>query len=204
MTNQKKDSFIVYRSFIEAINDLPDKNRLEVYDAISSYSLDEKEQNLTGISKTIFTLIKPQLDANHKKFINGCKGAEYGKLGGRPKTKTPKKPLKNPKETPNVNDNVNVECKLKNENKIIIPDFIDADLWNDYLKMRVKAKAPNTERAIKLLVKDLTNFENKKRGNANISLENSIKNNWKGVFEPKESATTTRDVFQQFLNQDNE
>ena len=68
-----------------------------------------------------------------------------------------------------------------------IPGFIDAETWNDYLKMRIKAKAPNTDRAINLIINDLTEFENRKAGNANIALNNSIKNNWKGVFEPKSS-----------------
>ena len=51
--------------------------------------------------------------------------------------------------------------------------------------MRNKIKKPLTEHAKELLLKDLTKFENIKTGNANIALENSIKNSWQGVFEPK-------------------
>lgn len=122
MTNQTKtrDSFILYRSFIESLEGLKNDEKLAVYEAISYYALDQKEPKLTGISKSIFTLIRPQLDANHKRYINGCKGAEHGKLGGRPKNKnpkiTPKKPQNNPKLTPNDNDNVN-ENKNLNLNK---------------------------------------------------------------------------------------
>lgn len=106
----KKDSFVFYRSFFEALGDLPNENQLEIYQAISNFSLNFQEPELSGISKTIFTLIRPQLAANKTKYENGCLGGKHGHKGGRPKKeKTPKKPLDNPKLTPNdnVNDNVN-------------------------------------------------------------------------------------------------
>jgi len=103
---QEKESFIFYRSFFEALQDLKDKERLKVYDAICDLALNENDSKLTGISKTIFTLIKPQILSNTKKYKDGQKGTTFGKLGGRPKkTKTPVGLLE---ETPNVNDNDNV------------------------------------------------------------------------------------------------
>lgn len=72
MTN-KKDSFIFYRSFFEAINDLPDENQLIIYRAISEYALNFEEPELTGLSKTIFTLIKPYLDGTFKNIEKGDK-----------------------------------------------------------------------------------------------------------------------------------
>jgi hypothetical protein len=91
--DNKKDSFVFYRSFFEALGDLPDENQLELFKAISNFSLNFIEPELTGFSKTVFTLIRPQLEANKKRYTNGCLGAEHGKKGGRPKNK---KPLKNP------------------------------------------------------------------------------------------------------------
>jgi hypothetical protein len=92
----------------------------------------------------------------------------------------------NDSDSVNKKDKEDKEDKEKKDKEVFqLPDFIQAKTWNDYLEMRIKAKAPNTDRAIKLIIKDLTNFENKKSGNANLSLENSIKSNWKGVFEPK-------------------
>lgn len=132
MTNSNtRDSFIFYRSFYEAINHLPEDQQLQIYKAIASYSLDFKEVNLKGISNAIFTLIKPQLEANKKRYLNGIKGAEHGVKGGKPKT--PNKPQTNPKLTPNVNVNVNPngECKLINENKELIESQFE-ELWNEY------------------------------------------------------------------------
>ena len=143
-TNKTRDSFIFYRSFFESTLSLNKEQKADLFNAICSYALDGNLIELDGIVKGFFTLIKPQLDANHKKFENGCKGAEYGKLGGRPKNKnpklTPKKPLKNPKLTPNVNDNVNVnvnhneECKSKLESQF-------ESFWNLYDKKTSRADA---------------------------------------------------------------
>lgn len=69
----KRDSFIFYRSFFEAITILPNKERLKVFDAIAEYSLNFKKIELTGTAKALFTLIQPQLEANNKRFISGSK-----------------------------------------------------------------------------------------------------------------------------------
>ena len=71
---EERNSFIFYRSFYEAINDLPKENQLEIYKAICELSLNFKDIELSGISKTIFKLIRPQLDANNTKYFNGKKG----------------------------------------------------------------------------------------------------------------------------------
>jgi|TARA_R100000081_G_C4815549_1_gene174659 hypothetical protein len=203
MTNQNtRDSYIFYRSFYEAIKELPNENQLEIYNAIAEYSLNFKEVELSGLSKTIFTLIKPQLEANNKRFIVGQKGAKHGKKGGRPKSikpqNNPNGDKKNyPKETPNKNVNVNEnvlnvnnneECKSKNN--IILPDYLDLDIWKEFLSMRKKLKAPNTETALNRILKKLEAFEKQKMGNGTLAIENSIENGWKGVFEPKQKNTT--------------
>ena len=121
----KKDSFIFYKSFAEAIDDLPDEDQLKIYRAIKEYALYEREAELSGIAKGFWTLIKPQIEANNRRYINGVKGAEYGKNGGRPKKETPTAPNnnpygvveENPKETPNDNVNVN---ENKNDNEVSV------------------------------------------------------------------------------------
>jgi len=102
---------VIYRSFYEAISDLPPNDQAKVWAAVFDYGLNGNEQQLDGLASTIFKLIKPQLDANLKKYENGTKG-------GRPKnlTETKAKPNHNLNETkpkPNVNENVNVNV---NEN----------------------------------------------------------------------------------------
>ena len=107
----EKESFVFYRSFFEALQDLKDKERLKVYDAICDLALNENDTKLTGIAKIVFTLIRPQILSNTKKYKDGQKGAEYGRLGGRPRKE--KTPVGLSQETPNVNENANVNV---NEN----------------------------------------------------------------------------------------
>lgn len=83
-------------------------------------------------------------------------------------------------QTHTINDNND-----NNENKIKIPDFIDLELWNDFVKMRKEMKKPLTETSYKQNIQKLTEFENKKSGNANEALKNAIAGNWQGLFEPK-------------------
>ena len=182
MTNPNtRDSFIFYRSFYEAINHLPEDQQLQIYKAISSYSLDFKDVNLEGIPNAIFTLIKPQLEANRKRYLNGIKEKKISKPEAKRKQTRSK-----PEANNNVNLNVNGECKLINDNKnIILPNFIKDNLWSEFLAMRKKLKAPNTEMALNRILKKLKAFEQQNIGNGTLAIENSIENGWKGVFEPK-------------------
>jgi hypothetical protein len=74
-----KNSFIFYKSFSDAIDSLPEAEQLQVYRAIKEYALNGVEIELGGIAKGFFTLIKPQIDANNKKYENGAKGGRPNK-----------------------------------------------------------------------------------------------------------------------------
>lgn len=101
---------IFYRSFYECLKELDAEIKAEVYDAIFSYGLDFENVEFKNIvARSMFTLIKPQLDANIRRFENGKK----------PKAKEiTSKEEANEKQNEskvltNVNDNDNVN---KNEN----------------------------------------------------------------------------------------
>lgn len=114
-----RDSFIFYRSFYEAIKDLPQKDFNECIRAICEYGLNGQIVEVNGkMSKVAMTLILPQLEANIKRYANGSKGGRPKKTNGfenkKPmvsKTKTngyeTKKPNKNVNENDNENVNVN-------------------------------------------------------------------------------------------------
>lgn len=128
-----RDSFIIYRSFYEAIKDLPPDNQLEMYNAICEYSLNLVEPELSGLSKTIFTLVKPQLDANIQRFKNGKKPKQK-----RNESETEAKDKQTESKTEankNVNDNPNVNVNdNQNEKHLLFERF-----WNLYDK-KVEAK----------------------------------------------------------------
>jgi hypothetical protein len=75
-----RDSLVFYRSFYEAIKDLPRDIQGDVYTAIMEYGLNGiTTENLKPIARGIFTLIKPSIDANNKRFENGRKGGRPSK-----------------------------------------------------------------------------------------------------------------------------
>nr|DAX66024.1 MAG TPA: hypothetical protein [Caudoviricetes sp.] len=110
-----RESFVFYRSFYEGINELPRDIQGEVLTAIMEYGLNGvTTENQKPITKAMFALIKPQLDANNQRFENGKNGgAPKGNQNARKQPKnnqetTEKQPKNNQKQpNVNVNDNVN-------------------------------------------------------------------------------------------------
>jgi len=117
------DSFVFYRSFHEALKDLSREQYGNIMFAINDYALNKIEPELSGVEKIVFTLVKPQLDANMKRQEEGKKGGrprtslntEKPAVSEKPKNQKPmvseneenKKPNDNENENLNDNDNLN-------------------------------------------------------------------------------------------------
>lgn len=100
-----RDGFVFYRSFREAIRELPEEERLKCYEVILDYALDEVVPNEVGISSAIFKLIKPQIDANNKRYENGKKGGRGNRTETKPKPNTNQDVTNNePKEKEKVKE----------------------------------------------------------------------------------------------------
>ena len=125
-----RDSMIFYKSFADALKSLPDKDRLELYDAIFAFGIYDEEPKLSGVNSAVFTLVRPQIEANNRKYENGSKG-------GRPKnqTETKAKPNDNQSKTkPKPNDNQNITKTKPNHNQTVTkpkPNDNDNDNVND-------------------------------------------------------------------------
>jgi hypothetical protein len=121
-----RETTIFYRSFYEALKDLPAQNKAEIYDAIFELSLNGVDTELTGISKTIMTLIKPQILANLRRFENGKK-QKRSKSEAKPKqeiSETEAKQKQNGSKSEannnnNNNNNNNLKKKEEEEKKEI-------------------------------------------------------------------------------------
>ncbi len=72
-------NLIFYSSYYEAIKELPDEEQGKVYKAVIDYAMERIEPNLTGVSKAMFVLIQPSLDASRKNYENGTKGGRPAK-----------------------------------------------------------------------------------------------------------------------------
>ena len=66
-----RDSVVFYRSFYEAIQNLPEPEQVKAYTAIMEYALNGVQPEIDGVAAAIFLLVKPQIDANNKRYENG-------------------------------------------------------------------------------------------------------------------------------------
>ncbi len=109
---------IIYRSFYEAITELKKENQAEIWQAIFELGLNGNEVNLTGISKTIFTLIKPQIEANIKRYQNGKKPKD-----SKPEAKVKQETSKSTTNKNNNNNNNKNITERKEAFRIYLIDF---------------------------------------------------------------------------------
>lgn len=143
---KERDSFIFYRSFFLSVDRLPEDMQLLLYRAIAQYALDKIEPDFSSSQylqfiEAIWDGIRPQLDANYRRFVNGCMGgAPKGNQNAKKKKTTKKQPRINretTKKQPNVNDNVNVneniDKKFNKENGFSFPFSSDKFLstWEE-------------------------------------------------------------------------
>jgi hypothetical protein len=121
-----RDGIVFYKTFYESISELPEENALNIYNAIFKYAFFDEEPELSGIEKAIFTIIKPQIDANNKKYENG-------KKGGRPPKKAMDKEIKNNRldeekttgfENEKPKEKENVKDKVKEKDNVNVKDII--------------------------------------------------------------------------------
>lgn len=149
-----RDSMIFYRSFYEAIKELPERNQVEVLRAICEFGFDGSEPEISGLSKTIWILIKPNLQANRKKWESGSKAKTK-----QSKSKTEAKPKQTRSK---VEANVYVDVDVDgNEDK-------DKDV-NENGLMVLSAKVPKPK-FIKPSVQDISLYIQSREPMANKDL----------------------------------
>lgn len=88
-----RNQFTFYRSYFEAIEPLPKKDRSAIILAVCEYGLYETEpKGLSPVAMACFNLIRPTLDSGRKKAANG-------KQGGKSSKQSASKPEANGKQT---------------------------------------------------------------------------------------------------------
>ena len=132
-----RDSVVFYRSFYDSIKNIPEEDQLKVYTAIMEYAMNDIQPEIEGIALAIFLLVKPQIDANNKRYQNGMK----------PKTKQPISKTE-AKSKQNISENEakekekeNVKEKEKENVKDKTYTCAFEQLWNAYPRKKEKAKA---------------------------------------------------------------
>ncbi len=114
-------------SYHEAIRDLPDSDRLQMYEAIVRYGLYGEVIELSGVTKALFTLIKPNIDSSQNRYrASKENGKKPPKEGSNPRGR----PRKN--QTENQNEN-----QTENQDKDIDKDSdFDSDMDSDRDRIR--------------------------------------------------------------------
>lgn len=136
--DNERESAIFYRSFYEAIKLQPKEIQADLYNALLEYTFTgELPESDNLMVQGFFILMKPQIDANNKKYEDGRKGGrpkkektsgfeenENSKTSGFENNKTiktsgyEKSEMVSDFEKPNVNDNDNVNVNVnENENE---------------------------------------------------------------------------------------
>lgn len=141
---KEKDSFVFYRDWQRALQNLPDNERLQVYDAIVLYGLDNTESSdLSATASIAMSFIIPQIDRCNAKYEERCKVLrENGLKGGRPRKN--QKVISKPKgfsenqkvfsktkqnHNDNVNDNKNEDESISTE--VVTSVSANADVQNE-------------------------------------------------------------------------
>lgn len=118
---QKRAGFFFFRAFRDAISELKTKEKIIIYEAIFAYALDGEESDLSEVSNTakaMWSLIKPMLDSDLRRYENGCKGgAPKGNTNAQKSTETkqPKNNLKTTEKQPTNNKKQEQEQEQEQE-----------------------------------------------------------------------------------------
>lgn len=186
----RRDSFVFYRSFYESIVKCPDEAQIALFRGIVEYALDQVDPDFSGTPnqpfiEAIWTGIKPQLAANHKRYLNGCSGGAPAGNRNNPngrKGKTNQEPTKNqPNENVNDNDNENVNVGKRKALKLPFPDDKEfVDTWN-MLRSQPKWKKKSVS-ALQLSLDKLADYD--PRFGVEL-MKTAIERDWAGVVFPQ-------------------
>ena len=132
----KKEKFSFYRDWQKSLKDLPDSQKLELYNAIVDYGLDGVESAVSPIVSMAMNFIKSQIDRNDQKIMQRNEQLRAnGKLGGRPlkKQKVSEKPngLCENQENQKVSEKPNGLCENQENQKVSEKPIINNININD-------------------------------------------------------------------------
>lgn len=151
-TDPQREYFPFLYSFKDAISEIPQKYRLEIYEAITDYAFFKKEPDLkTTFARFAWKVIFPILKKSWQKVENGRKGG--GQLNNNNASKRVKNEQKTSKDTSEIeygssNIQANADIERDNENKIINNDNNNENEVN-----RIGGQKPSRKRETKSFTK---------------------------------------------------
>ena len=191
-----KKSFVLYADLISVVEKLIEKDREdgtnisgELFFHILEYVNDRHPKSDNFIVEMAFEPIRLQLKRDLQRYEQiRAKRAESGKLGGRPQKQekakkangfSEKQTKAKKADTVNVNDNDTV---LSKDNNISDFDKVVLD-WFDYKKER--RESYKSEKSKTTFINKLKKLSGDNAETARLIVDESIANNWAGIFELK-------------------
>lgn len=96
----ERKQFTWYRSYYDALKELPAEEFRDIVLAVCAYALDGEEPELSGVARAIFTLIRPTLEVGRSKAENRSR-AEQTSLYAEQTGNSPEQTKNKPEQTQN-------------------------------------------------------------------------------------------------------
>ena len=117
----ERKQFTWYRSYYDALKELPAEEFRDIVLAVCAYALDGEEPELSGVARAIFTLIRPTLEVGRSKAENRSRAEQTSisaeQTGNRPEqTKNKRKQTDNKPEQTRKEKEKEKEREKESEN----------------------------------------------------------------------------------------
>lgn len=193
MANIKAFSF--YKSYYEALKEIPEKDKKDIIFAIINYVFEDKKPKFKGTNKIIWTLIEPNLNTSKNKS-NGNSGAPIGNqnasktLENKGNNDTIKKQSKNNQNSiknQSIPHDISYSYSYINNSLsyIIINNKNNINniynLFKEYIKLREDNKYNISETIINRLVKKLNEYGKTDEDKIEI-ISQAINGKWKDFY----------------------
>lgn len=96
----ERKQFTWYRSYYDALKELPAEEFRAIVLAVCAYALDGEEAELSGVARAIFTLIRPTLEVGRSKAENRSR-AEQTSISAEQTGNSPEQTKNKPEQTQN-------------------------------------------------------------------------------------------------------
>lgn len=96
----ERKQFTWYRSYYDALKELPAEEFQDIVLAVCAYALDGEEPELSGVARAIFTLIRPTLEVGRSKAENRSR-AEQTSISAEQTGNSPEQTKNKPEQTQN-------------------------------------------------------------------------------------------------------
>ena len=196
MASKDIKAFSFYKSYYEALKEIPEKDKKDIIFAMINYVFEDKKPKLKGINKVIWALIEPNLDKSKNKS-NGNSGAPIGNqnasktLENKGNSDTIKKQSKNNQNSiknQSLPHDISYSYSYINNSLsyIIINNKNNINniynLFKEYIKLREDNKYNISETIINRLVKKLNEYGNTDEDKIEI-ISQAINGKWKDFYK---------------------